>query len=1144
MLLSGISVVWADNAFSQETRLSFRLSDISIRQAIDEIEKNSDYVFVWTDNIDSEANRKVSVHVNEAGLGQILDSMFAGTRLAYRVLADKQVVVYVADSAPRLPAKEETKVAPIRQQAKITVSGKVTTTTGEELIGVNIQVKGTSTGTITDVNGNYSIEVEPGNTLIYSYVSYVTQEIPAGNRRTINVQLVENSEIIEEVVVVGYGTQKKADLTSSISILNPSEVLKAPGGITDALQGNVAGINVSGGKIRIRGTSSITGNTDPLWVVDGIIDGSVPNDDEIESIQILKDAASAAIYGVRGANGVIVVTTKQGKLGQPRISFNSYLGTGSPAKKLNMLNAYEYAVYVNELYYNAATPQSKADGTWNLLVPAINAKPGEPMAQTDWWDEYFNPNFYQKYDLSVSGANENADYRLGATYTTDDNQLSRDNQTQNIYANIRGTRGRFTFGGRAQLSYSYNQTTSGASLARMLYLPPNEPVYDENNKDINGGFYLTGTSADGLDIPNQAWFVHNERSRAESINVISSVFGEVKLFEWLRYRLTYTQSFVKSNSTSFSPAHNLGNDEIQDYNYQSSSINGMNRKMTENLLYFDKTFGKQREHVLSGVAGVTSEIFHTDSKSLGGRSQEKNDFGVEDLFQDEAANGGSASDNSYFSYLARVMYTYAGKYMLTANFRADESSKFAKGNRWGYFPSFSIGWRLTEEPWMKETASWLVNLKLRATLGWIGSAGAVSNYAYQAAVNTVNRMYTFGPNQGTHNTAGSNVPAPLPEAIANRDLSWETTRDAGFGFDLTMLNNKLSFTFDYYNRLVSDMLLNVQLPSSVGAHPGFGTASVYMNVGTMTNWGLELSATYRDRIGRLGYTIAPNFSLYRNKVSGLGNMEYLAGGYVLSGAYVTRTTVGKPVAQYWGLKTDGLFKTDEEAANYVNSNGQRIQPAAAAGDIKYLDLDGNGSIGEGDKTFIGSSIPAASVGMNISLTYRGLDFSILWQGDLGISVFNNWKSTLLAGKVPQNQLNLMNNRFRAADISLTTSGGETIKLPANTNTHVPRAVLSDPNNNSNNASDFFIEDASYLRCNNITLGYTLPKSILSKYHLENLRLYAGTKNPFTITNYSMFDPQVPGSGNTLNRGVDGAVYYSTNAYLSPREYFAGIQLTF
>jgi TonB-linked SusC/RagA family outer membrane protein len=490
------------------------------------------------------------------------------------------------------------------------------------------------------------------------------------------------------------------------------------------------------------------------------------------------------------------------------------------------------------------------------------------------------------------------------------------------------------------------------------------------------------------------------------------------------------------------------------------------------------------------------------------------------------------------------MYSYAGKYLLTVNFRADESSKFAQGNRWGYFPSFSLGWRISDEPWMKKlTSNWLNQLKLRATLGWIGSAGAVGNYDYQAVVSSVGYFYTFGPQDD--NMAGSNQPAPRPATIANRDLSWETTRDAGFGFDLSALNYKLTVTFDYYNRRVYDMLLNVQLPLSAGNSAYFSNPSVMMNVGSMTNWGLELAATYRDKIGDLTYSISPNFSFYRNKVTDVGNTGALTGGSLrLIADNVTRTVVGMPVAQFWGLKTDGLFQTDEEAANYVNSSGQRIQPNAAAGDIKYLDLDGNGSIGAGDRTFIGSSIPDISVGLNIYLQYKGFDFSMLWQGDLGIDVYNNWKQTLLAGRAVHNQMDDIKNAFRAKAVTFTTSGGETVTLPANTNTSIPRIINGDPNQNSLRPSDYFVEDASYLRCNNITLGYTLPKPLLSKIGIENIRIYAGVKNPFTITSYSMFDPQVPNGGSTLNRGVDGQFYDFTGTYTSQREFFAGLQLTF
>ncbi len=1018
------------------------------------------------------------------------------------------------------------------------VTGKVTDMAGEPIIGANVLEKGTTNGVITDLDGNFSLTVSSSAVLQFSYIGYASQEVSVAGKNIINVQMKEDTEVIDEVVVVGYGTQKKADLTSAIATLSPSEVLKAPGGIESALQGNIAGVNVSGGKIRIRGTSSITGNTDPLWVVDGVIGGSVPNDDEIESIQVLKDAASAAIYGVRGANGVIVVTTKKGEAGAPRVSFNAYVGTGGPNKKLKMLNAYDYAVYANEQYYNAATPQARADGSWTANVPANNANPSNPAANTDWWDEYFFHNFYQKYDLSVSGGGELLSYRLGATYTMDKKKdVDRKNQSQNIYAYVQGTKGRFTYGGRVQLTYNNIHNTASGSLQNILQLPPNEPVYDEANEDINGGYYQTGMG-DGLDIPNQVFFIHEDRNRTKSYTGITNVFGEIKLFDWLKFKASYTYTFFSSNYEHFRPRFVLasgGGGGVQDYNLLETTNSGNSREQIEGLFTFDKTFGA---HHLSGVAGVTSETYDTYSKGFSGRSQERTDFGVENVFQDDITGSGTKTEEAYFSYLARVMYTYGGKYMFTANFRADESSKFAKGNRWGYFPSFSVGWRISEEPWMKRAVgSWMTNLKLRATLGWIGSAGGVGNYAYQSVVNTVGYTYSFG-NQ-TDISTDTAVPAPRPASIANRDLSWETTRDVGAGFDLGMLDDRLSITFDYYNRNVYDMLLNVQLPSSVGAG-----SSVVMNVGSMRNWGIELSATWRDQVGGFTYAISPNFSLYRNKVTSLGTAESLTGGFLDAiGTNVTRTVVGKPVAQFWGYETDGLFQTDAEAAAYVNKDGERIQPSAAAGDLKFVDRNGDGKLSEDDKTFIGSSIPTASVGLNISMGYKGFDFSMLLQGDLGIDVYNNYKSTLLAGKALHNQLADIKDAFRATDITFTTAGGETISLPANHDTDIPRIINGDPNGNSTTPSDYFVEDASYIRCNNITLGYTFPKNVLSKFHLDNLRIYAGVKNPFTITGYSMLDPQVPNGGATLDRGVDGR-FYTFVGYNSQREYFVGLQLSF
>ncbi|WP_434981320.1 SusC/RagA family TonB-linked outer membrane protein [Daejeonia sp. YH14] len=930
---------------------------------------------------------------------------------------------------------------------------------------------------------------------------------------------------IDEVVVIGYGKQKKADLTSAISTLSPKDVLKAPGGVTDALQGTVAGVNVSGGKVRIRGTASITGSTDPLWVVDGIIGGSIPNEDEIESIQILKDAASAAIYGVRGSNGVILVTTKKGRRGEMKINFNTYLGVGQAAKKIKMLNAHDYGVYVNELYYNSSDADAIANGTWNQIVPTHDAVPSNPLSNTDWWDQYFGTTIYKKYNLSMGGQTDLGNYRFGISHDDNDNTLDTYKwKSENLFANFQGTKGRFTYGGRIQAGISNVDQKSGASLMNLLMLPSNLPVYNSD-----GSLFLTGINElDGNDLSNQVWFLKNQREKNRSINVLASVFAEFEIFKWLKYKLTYTRTAYRNNDAEIIPQYNLGASR-QNYNYQEVSKGGNDRQITESLFSYDKSFG---DHSFSGVFGTITETYNSWSTTTNGQSNEESDFAVMTLYPDNQTVRGDKSENAYFSYLARLMYNYKSKYLFTANFRADESSKFAKGKRWGYFPSFSLGWNVTKEPWMEKSADWLNSLKIRATLGWIGSAGAAGNYDYQSVVTTNNLYYTFGTGQTSPNASDSNAGAPLPETLANKDLTWETTRDAGIGADIDLFKNKLSISLDYYNRKVTDMLVNVQLPGSSGT-----VNSVYMNIGSMVNKGFEFAATYRQNFNDFKMTISPNFSTYSNKVLSLGSLSALAGGSISTGANVTRTVAGRSVAEFWGYKTDGLFKSDAEAA----SSGQEN---AKAGDLKYVDLNGDGKITDDDKTYLGSSIPDFSLGLNLTFEYKNWDFSALFQGDFGNKIYNNWKSDLMGGYAAKNQLSDMNNRYRAEAVTFTTYGGEVITLPANTNTNIPRAVLNDPNNNHINASDYFIEDGTYVRLNRVTLGYTFDKETSKQLHIDNLRMYIGAKNPLTFSNYSMFDPQVPNNGSTLNRGVDGNVYYSTDTYWSQREFFWGLQLTF
>lgn len=1006
------------------------------------------------------------------------------------------------------------------------IQGSVLSNTdGKPVSNVTVRVANSDITAETDSLGVFSIMAKPEDILVLESSNFDPQEIKVGKKTNFNIKLKKNQHDIDEVVVVGYGKQKKADLTSAISTLSSADVLKAPGGIAQALQGTVAGVNVSGGKIRIRGTSSITGNTDPLWVVDGIIGGTIPNDDEIETIQILKDAASSAIYGVRGSNGVILVTTKKGKKGELKINFNTYYGVSEIANKVKMLNAKDYGIYVNELYYNSSDPAAIANGTWNQIVPKNNANPGASGVDTDWWNEYFSKSSFKKYNVAISGQNDLGYYRFGVSHEDGDtNKNPNDWKNENIFANLQGTKGRFTFGGRIQGGISNVDRGSGASLMTMMMLPPNLPVYNPD-----GSFYTTGNNGlDGNDLSNQAWFLKNQKDRNRNVSVLASAFTEFKILDWLKYKLTYTYTLDRYNNATLTPSHNLGATR-QDYNYQTRTNGGFNHEIVESLFTYDKKFNK---HSFSGVFGTISEKFDSYSTTTTGQSLEQNTFGVENLFPNNQTMRGDKSENAFFSYLGRFMYSYDSKYLFTANFRADESSKFADGNRWGYFPSFSVGWNVSKESWMQSSKTWLNNFKLRATLGWIGSAGAVGNYDYQAVVTTNNLYYTFGNGQISPNASASNAPAPLPESIANKNLKWETTRDAGIGADIDLFKNKLSLTLDYYNRNVTDMLVNVQLPGSSGT-----VNSVYMNVGSMVNKGFEFAATYRQNIKDFKLTVSPNFSTYSNLVTSLGSQSALAGGNISTGANVTRTVAGMPVAQYWGYKTAGLFKTDAEASSY-------IQPGAKAGDLKYLDLNGDGKITDDDKTFIGSSIPDFSLGLNLTFEYKGFDLSMLFQGDFGNDIYNNWKSELMGGYAAKNQMALMNDRFRAEAVTFTTNGGQVVTLPANVDSTTPRAIWGDPNNNHINASDYFIEDGSYFRCNRITLGYTFKPETSKKIYADNFRFYMGIKNPFTVTNYSMFDPQVPNNGSTLNRGVDGSVYYSSDTFWSQREIFWGLQLTF
>jgi TonB-linked SusC/RagA family outer membrane protein len=1006
-----------------------------------------------------------------------------------------------------------------------TVNGTVTSNTDNlPLPGVTVMIKGSKTGTITDLEGKFQINASPTDVLVFTSIGMKAEKRTVGKSTILNISLTEDVTQLNEVVAIGYGTTKKADLTSAISTLSAKDVLKMPGSVTDALQGSVAGVQITAGTIRIRGVGSITGGTDPLWVVDGLIGGSVPNENEIETIQVLKDAASCAIYGVRGSNGVIIVTTKQGAKGKIAVEYNGNIGTAYPWKTLSMMDASDYGNYVNELFYNYY-----GAANYTKFVPLHDQEPTKPLANSNWQDAWFQRSIYQKHNISVSGGNDNLTFRGGLTYS-DYTGVVRESggDSKGAYANAQLKKGIFTFGMIFNAVQNYNYS-GGGGYTNLLTEPSNIPIYD---KTSSTGYNITGTAADGNDMVNQVALLHLLKNQNQDLGVKGTAWTEIAILPFLKYKLTYGYDLDESTDYGFQPMFDLGK-SVNLTAYLNEDSYRTDHYTVENTLSLDKTIKK---HHITALLGTTYET--TSQRQFGAKGQSINqDLTTMSNYQLSPGVNGSAYQDNLFSYLGRIMYSYNNRYLITANLRVDKTSRFAPGKQTGVFPSFSAGWRISEEDFMKDV-NWVSNLKLRATYGWMGNYNIGGYYNYQSTVNTANEYYTLGPTQSSD---ASNVPAPLVTTIASPDLTWETTRDAGFGIDADFFKNRLSLVFDYYNRLTSNMLLQENLPLSAGT-----TQPLAVNTGLLNNQGVELTITYRDKIGDLSYSISPNVSINKNKVVSMPLPQS-------SGNNITLTQTGSQVGQFYGYKTAGLFKTWDEVNNYTYKNPTTgavslIQPNAAPGDIKFLDLNHDGSIDDGDKTFIGSPIPTASFGINFNLEYKGFDFSMMWQGDYGNQIYNNGKTLVMSGFNATNQMTDMLNRFRLTDVTLTTPGGAQIILPANTNTGIPRAVLNDPNGNMNKVSDYFIEDGSYLRCKRITVGYTIPPKISKKMDIDKFRIYAGTKNPFTFTKYSFFDPEVLGmpyesGGANLNRGIDFEQGWST-ASIATREFFVGVELAF
>ncbi|WP_420148027.1 SusC/RagA family TonB-linked outer membrane protein [Spirosoma sp.] len=1001
------------------------------------------------------------------------------------------------------------------------VSGTVLDEKGSPLVGVNIQIRGTSRGTTSDARGGYRIEVPNGNAvLVFSYIGYRKQEITVNNQSIINVSLEADAGSLEEVVVVGYGTQKRSSLTGAVSTVTPKEITALPvPNVASALQGRVPGVSVvnNGGPgsapiVQIRGVGSINYASGPLYVIDGVPTGDLNsfNTNDIESLEVLKDASSAAIYGSRAANGVILITTKKGgRDSKIRVTLDSYVGTQSAWRKVDVLNRDQYVQYATALTTNAgiALPSRLS----NLNTPIYDgATQTFAQTETNWQNEIFQNAPIAQHQLSLSGGNAVSRFFASGAYFKQDGimvgtnfergslRLNSDHQVAKFltigqtltaaYSNQRGE----TTGDRSQVMHA---------IRMMPYWPTTDPT--------KAGGYSAPTAADGSDPENPLRAPNMDITRTKFLKAFATVYADVRLTSFLKYRFNYGVDLGFSNGSTFNPIYNDG--YIQRVSATVSQTRNTNiSQVITNQLTFDKTFGK---HTLNALAVVeTQKILSTGFTGSGVRPN--NDLDVIQGVSNPSVSS-TRAEIDLLSYVGRVNYDYDGKYLISASIRRDGSSLFAPGNKWGNFPSASVGWRINQENFMKGLTN-LSELKLRVSYGKTGFNG-IANYAWQSLVSADATQYPFG----SATTLGS-----FFNTLGNTELKWETTDMVNGGIDLGLFNNKITFTGEIYNRFTDGLILAVPIPNSIG----YSNAPV-ANIGSMKNWGYEFQAGYNYAKGDLRWNLSANVGITRNRVLSLATPTaaiYAGLNADYGGFDITKTEVGQPIQSFYGWKVDGIFQNQAEinAANAVDGNDKTLyQDKAAPGDIRFKDINGDGKIDANDRTYLGSYLPNFNYGANFSGTYKNFDFTLYLQGTAGNKIYNGTKV------VTQGMLRLFN--AGTAVLNAWT--------PTNTNTDVPRAISGDPNNNSR-TSDRFVEDGSYMRLKNLTIGYSIPSKALGSLTnnvVNKVRVYVSSQNLLTFTKYTGYDPEVGSRNGTLLRsGIDYA------NYPQPRTILAGLQITF
>ena len=966
------------------------------------------------------------------------------------------------------------------------VSGVIVDETGEPVIGASILEKGTTNGTITDFDGNFVLDVAEGATLEISYVGYATQSLKAAVG--MHVVLKEDTEVLEEVVVVGYGVQKKSDLTGSISQVSEKDLQKTPApSLGSALEGRAAGLQVTGSgapgsnvSLNIRGIGSIN-NSQPLIVIDGVptdVPLNMINMDDVATVDVLKDASATAIYGSRGAYGVVIITTKKGENEKGHISLKGSFGFDQLQRTLPLLNAYQFASLHNEMMANAGQPQN----------PAF-ADPMTLGEGTDWMAELWQFAPTQNYSLSYSGGTKKSNFYVsGAFY--DQKGIIKTTAYRRITLQFNHDTQLFDwlkFGHK--LSLNHDVKSGGEyNIQNTMRALPTQAIYNEDGSwagPVGLAMYVG-------DIANPIGKMKMNTSDTKGYNLLGNIYAEIKPLDWLIFKTTFGMQVMYWDKESWTPAYDwqpIAQPESQVFRSFDKSITWL----WDNTLSFVKTF--KEKHNFTAMIGSSMQA--NNYEFMSGAVQ---GFVSENARQ--LSNGlleptiyGNKSDWALLSFMGRVTYGYDNRYLLTATFRADGSSRFSKKNRWGYFPSVAIAWRMSEEHWFKKSF-WLTDFKLRAGYGQTGNQASVGNYAYASQLQTV--QYVFGDKQ-----VGGLAPWVLP----NPNVRWETVEQYNVGADFAFFDQRLHATVDWYIKNTNDMLV----PMSVPISSGYSDEAVpSINAGRMRNTGVEVSLNSLNfKKTNFTWTTTVNFAYNHNTILSLNDNVPM---YFDCNIH----KVGYPVAAFYGYVTDGIFQTQEEVDQHaVQTIGSDKYTSTQPGDIRFKDLNGDGVINEDDRMVLGSPTPSWTFSMNNRFEFYGVDIEIYLQGAAGNKIYNGNRSTLEAMSVAQNQLKTTLDRWR----------------PDYHSTTMPRAVFSDPNKN-NRVSDRFLESGDYLRLKSITIGYTLPKKYTQKALMEEVRFSVSGQNLYTLTRYTGLDPEVGGSG------IDSNVYPLT------RNFTFGLNITF